>query len=69
MGGPEPDLAVDITPQFDRKVNALSSHSSQVAWIEDVHAFLGNWARDTSKRYGLEDQAEFIEVFQKVKTH
>ena len=69
MGGPEPDLAVDITPQFDRKVKALSSHSSQVAWIEDVHGFLGNWARDTSKRYGLEDQAEFVEVFQKVKTH
>ena len=68
MGGPDPDMAVDITPQFDRKVAALSSHSSQVAWIEDIHGFLANWARDTSKRHGLLDQAELVEAFRKVKT-
>jgi len=68
-GGPDPNFAIDITPQLDRKVAALSSHSSQVAWIDDVAALLGNWSRETSKTYGLDDQAECIEVFQRVKTN
>ncbi|MEM7094965.1 MAG: PIG-L deacetylase family protein [Actinomycetota bacterium] len=69
MGGPEPNLAVDITAEFDRKVAALSSHESQVAWIEDIAGFLGNWARDTAKRHGLDDRAEYVELFKRVKTN
>ena len=68
-GGPEPNLAVDITDVFDRKVKALSSHSSQVAWIDDVHGFLRGWASETAKASGLADRAELVELLQKVKTH
>jgi len=69
VGGPEPNLAIDITSQIDRKVTALSSHSSQVAWIDDVDKLLREWASDTATKAGVADQAELVEVFTQVKTH
>ena len=69
LGGPEPNLAVDITPQFDRKVTALSSHSSQVAWIDDVDALLREWASNAANKAGVAETAELVEVFTQVKTH
>lgn len=69
VGGPEPNLAVDITPMIDRKVKALSSHSSQVAWIDDIDAMMRNWAGETAKHHGVAERAELIEVFQRVKTN
>lgn len=63
------NLAVDITPNFDAKVAALSSHSSQVAWIDDIDKLLREWATSTSKQHGLDDRAELVEVFTRVKTN
>lgn len=68
VSGPEPNLAVDITAEFDRKVKALSSHSSQIAWIKDVDKMLRDWAASTSRDLGLTAQAELVEVFQRVIT-
>lgn len=67
--GREPNLAVDITERFDQKVKALSSHSSQVQWIEDVDKLLRDWAGATSKQHDLSDRAELVEVFTRVQTH
>lgn len=67
--GRDPNVAVDITPQFDRKVAALSCHSSQVEWIDDVDKLLREWAAATSDRHEMSDRAELIEVFTKVQTH
>jgi LmbE family N-acetylglucosaminyl deacetylase len=66
--GLEPaDLFVDITDVFDRKVAALSSHTSQVAWIEDVEGFLRNWASETTARHGL-PTGRLTEAFRRVAT-
>ena len=40
-GGPDPDHAVDITDQFDRKLAALRAHTSQT-----THFDLETWLRD-----------------------
>lgn len=66
--GRDPNLAVDISAVFDRKVAALSSHTSQVAWIEDIDALLREWAAATAEKYELADRAPQIEIFTKVKT-
>ena len=68
LGGPTPNLAVDITDHVGRKIEALSSHSSQVGWIDDVGKLIRDWASDTANRYGLTDHAPMVEVFTKVKT-
>jgi len=67
--GRDPNLAVDISSVMDKKVQALSSHSSQVAWIEDVDKLLRDWAAANADKHGLSDQAPLIEVFTKVQTH
>jgi len=67
--GRQPNLAVNITEAMDAKVAALSSHSSQVAWIEDVGKLLREWANGSAVRHALADQAEFVELFTKVQTH
>lgn len=67
--GRDANLAVDITSTLDAKVAALSSHSSQIAWIDDVEKLLREWAGMTASKHGLTDQAELVEVFTRVKTH
>ena len=67
MRGPKPNFAVDITPHIERKVKALSSHSSQVAWIEDIDAMIREWSATTAQNAGIADQAEHVELFQTVK--
>ena len=47
------DVLIDITEVLDRKVAALSAHTSQVAWIEDVEGFLRAWGAETSAQHGL----------------
>ena len=66
--GTEPNLAVDITSRFDAKVAALSSHTSQITWIEDIDKLLRDWAAMTSHQNNLSARAELVEVFQRVKT-
>jgi len=68
VSGPSPNLAVDVTNDFDKKVAALSSHSSQVAWIENVDKLLRDWAADTAKRHEIDEQAPLVEVFQRIMT-
>jgi len=67
--GREPNLAVDITEVMDAKVAALSSHSSQVAWIDDVDKLLREWASASAAQHELTDRAELVELFTKIKTH
>src|SRR5262245_21980943 len=62
-----PDVFVDITDVFDRKVAALSSHESQVGWIEDVAGFLRGWAAGITKLHGLPD-GRLTEAFRRVVT-
>ena len=67
--GRKPNLAVDITNVIDKKVAALSSHSSQVEWIEDVDKLLRDWAATTAAKHGVAEQAPLIEAFTRVQTH
>jgi LmbE family N-acetylglucosaminyl deacetylase len=68
IGGLEPpDLFVDITDVFDRKVAALSSHTSQVEWIDDLEGFLRGWATENTARHGL-PEGRLTEAFRRVVT-
>ncbi len=67
-GGPNPNLAVDITTHIDAKAAALSSHSSQISSIDDVQAMLHGWATETATRHNLSERAPLVEVFTKVNT-
>lgn len=67
--GRKPNLAVNITDVLSKKVAALSSHSSQVAWIDDVDKLLREWAAASAEQYDVQDQAAHVELFTKVKTH
>lgn len=67
--GRDPNFAVNITDVMDKKVQALSCHSSQVAWIEDVDKLLRDWAGATADKLGVANQAPLIEAFTKVQTH
>ncbi len=64
--GPQPNLAVNISDHLAAKAQALSSHTSQVAWIKDVEAVITQWASETAERHGIADDAAHVEVFQKV---
>ncbi len=66
--GLEPnDLFVDITDVFDKKVAALSSHTSQVSWIEDLPGFLRTNAAALTKAHGL-PEGRLTEGFRRVVT-
>lgn len=67
--GREPNLAVNITDVLPAKVAALSSHSSQVAWIEDVDKLLREWSGSSAESAGVADEAPHVELFTKVQTH
>jgi LmbE family N-acetylglucosaminyl deacetylase len=62
------DVFVDITGVFDQKVAALSAHTSQVAWIDDVEGFLRGWAADLTRRHEL-PEGRLTEAFRRVSTH
>lgn len=67
VGLDEPDHFVDITTVFDRKVAALSSHASQVDWIDDVDAFLRGWASEVTRAHGL-PEGTLTEAWRRVVT-
>jgi len=67
--GREPNLAVDIASVIDDKAEALSSHSSQVEWIDDVGKLLREWASAAAEKHQLSDTAQYVELFTKVKTN
>jgi LmbE family N-acetylglucosaminyl deacetylase len=61
------DVFVDITDVFDRKVAALSAHTSQVAWIDDIDGFLRGWAASVTELHGLPAD-RLTEAFRRVNT-
>ncbi len=50
---PEPDLWIDISPTFDRKVAALRAHVSQIREPEGLAVFLADWARRIGAPKGI----------------
>jgi len=67
MGYPEPDVAVDITDTFARKVAALSCHASQVGHREDLETMLREWASALAKANGL-PEGRLAEVYRVIPT-
>src|SRR4051794_5969694 len=68
MAGPAAATAyVDITEAFDKKVEALRCHASQVAHMDDLGGFLRQWAAGTAKTAGWED-GRLAEGFRVVNT-
>jgi LmbE family N-acetylglucosaminyl deacetylase len=67
MGGPQPDVAIDVTDTFDRKVAALRCHESQVGHREDLEKMLREWLTFTAKQQGL-PEGRLAEGFRIVKT-
>jgi len=63
MGGPQPTHAVDVTDHFDAKMQAICSHSSQVADPPLVTERVRGWLSDAATRAGLPD-GRLAEMFQ-----
>ena len=53
--GLEPNHFVDITDAFDRKLEALRSHASQVSARGGLEALLRDWSAGNAKLAGWED--------------
>ena len=53
MAHPDPDHAVDITDQFDRKVAALREHRSQTGHRDTLEEFLRMMSGAMATRLGL----------------
>ena len=66
-GGPDPDLVVDTTATFDRKVAALRCHRSQVASRTDLDESLRRWGEGTAAEAGL-PPGSTAELFRVVRT-
>ena len=65
MASPTPDVGVDITDTFDRKVSALLSHVSQhqdQSWIDGA---MREWGSAMATLAGL-PAGRFVEGFQRV---
>src|SRR6478609_8276676 len=55
MASPRADHYVDVTEQFDRKIDALKSHASQIADPEAMAGFVRPWLEGMAKQGGLAD--------------
>ncbi|MEM8924347.1 MAG: PIG-L deacetylase family protein [Actinomycetota bacterium] len=67
VGGPDPDHHVDITDTFDRKIEALLCHVSQIQDPENMPTFLREWAERNGKAAGLAE-GRCAESFRRVIT-
>ncbi len=65
MAAPRPNLAVDITDTFDRKVAALRRHESQLTDEGDLEGRLRAWATGSGVTAGL-DEGRMAELFRVV---
>jgi LmbE family N-acetylglucosaminyl deacetylase len=62
-----PNMVVDISKVFERKVAALTKHESQVSHRDDLEKMLRKWSRMTAKNAGL-GKARLAEGFKVVAT-
>ena len=64
-GGPKPDVAVDITDTYKRKLAAVRAHVSQVAHVEDLDGTLRGRSALVAQANGLPEGrlAEAFSVF------
>ncbi len=54
MGAPNTNYAVDITEQWEIKLNALRAHESQLAErFEFIENMLKEWATKAGEKYGM----------------
>ena len=67
MAHPGAAHAVDITDTFERKLEALRSHRSQISHVEDLEGMLRAWGQRTAAAAGL-GAGRLAEVFQVVAT-
>ncbi|RIK46343.1 MAG: PIG-L family deacetylase [Chloroflexi bacterium] len=62
-GSENPDTIIDVTETFERKIDALKAHESQVGTGETLAERIGERLRDVGKPYGR----EMAEAFKVVK--
>lgn len=67
MSGVSPNLVVDITDNFSRKVAALKCHVSQVGHRDNLEKMLKEWTRTTAKNAGL-GKGRLAEGFRRIAT-
>lgn len=67
MSSAAPNLVVDITDHFDRKIAALRCHESQVGHRDDLDKMLKEWGRRISKEAGL-GKGRLAEGFRRLVT-
>ncbi len=54
MGTPEPNMGIDISETFDRKIQALACHDSQLGpRMNEIAERMQQWATETGKLYDL----------------
>jgi LmbE family N-acetylglucosaminyl deacetylase len=67
MAHPGAAHAVDITDTFERKIEALRAHLSQVRHLDDLEGMLRSWAERTARTAGM-PSGRLAEMFQIVPT-
>lgn len=67
MGGPEPDVAVDVTDTFAQKLAALRCHASQVGHRDDIEELLRTFLSANAKAQGMPD-GHLAEIFRRIST-
>jgi LmbE family N-acetylglucosaminyl deacetylase len=67
MAHPEPDLRVDVTDTFDRKMAALRAHQSQTGHRDDLDDMIRGWLTLNAAAAGL-DEGRLAESFAVVPT-
>lgn len=66
--GLKPNLNIDITDVFDRKIAALQAHKSQTGWMGDrLPTMLTEWASDRAAKVGM-PEGRLVESFRLVNT-
>jgi LmbE family N-acetylglucosaminyl deacetylase len=67
MGGPTPNIHVDVTEHLDRKLDALRAHASQHRDPDGMEARVRGWLAATAAQAGL-PEGRSAEAFQVLET-